>query len=108
MERLTLEAICTRCNDSEQSVNITTSSQGKQRIMEAIAHSGPCGRDFFLKIAMPKSELVGISPSRTPLVTLMWRDVMATLLPLGLGTVFRGDTDPNWSSLSSFLKRIWF
>ena len=38
----------------------------------------------------------------------MWRDVMATLLPLGLGTVFRGDTDPNWSSLWSFLKRIWF
>ena len=76
--------------------------------MEAIAHLGPCGRDFFLKIAVPKSELVGISPSRTPLVTLMWRDVMATLLPLGLGIVFRGDTDPNWSSLSSFLKRIWF
>ena len=69
---------------------------------------GHYGRDFFLKIAMPKSQLVGISPSRTPLVTLMWRDVMVTLLPLGLGTVFRGDTDPNWSSLSSFLKRIWF
>ena len=39
----------------------------------------------------------------------MWRDVLAILLPLGLSTVFReGDTDPNWSSLWSFLKRIWF
>ena len=33
-----------------------------QRIMEAMPHSGRSGRDFFLKIVIPKSELVGISP----------------------------------------------
>ena len=51
--------------------------------MEAIADSDPSSRDFLLKIVISKPELVGISPSRTPLLALMWRDVVATLLTSG-------------------------